>query len=115
TWNAVMGTEGYDPILHSLPFIAQPTNSTCWAACTAMLTRTNVPAVQARTPADLFSATDGLENFSGGSDPVTGATRFATANFLTLLASAASWMPSALVSMLRRGPLMFDMLWNSQD
>jgi hypothetical protein len=26
-----------------------------------------------------------------------------------------SWLPSSLVSMLTRGPLIFDMLWNASD
>ena len=115
TWNALMGTEAYTPILHSIPFLAQPTTTTCWATSTAMLTRTTVQAVIARTPADLVASDGGLANFSESNDPVTGATRFARANFLTLVASAASWMPTGLVSMLRRGPLMLDMLWNAQD
>jgi hypothetical protein len=115
TWNALMGTEAYTPILHSIPFLAQPNRSTCWATSTAMRTSTSVANVIARTPADLVLADGGLANFSGGDDPVTGATRFAEANFLRLVASATSWMPRGLVSMLKRGPLMFDMLWNAQD
>jgi hypothetical protein len=115
TWNAVMGTEAYTPMLHSIPFLAQPTQTTCWATSTAMLTRTTVQAVIARTPANLVAADGGLENYSGTSDAVTGAERFARANSLTLLAAATSWMPMGLLAMLRRGPLMFDMLWNAQD
>lgn len=115
TWNALMGTETYTPILYNVPFIPQPTRTTCWAASTAMLTRSNVPAVIARTPSDLVLADGSLKNFSESDDPVTGSTRFARANFLTLLASAASWMPRGLVAMLNRGPLMFDMLWNAAD
>ncbi len=112
TWNALMGTEEYDPILHTIPFIAQPTNSTCWAASTAMVTRTTVPAVIARTPADLILADGSLANFSESLDPMTGSGRFARANFMTVV-PPTSWMPSALMSMLSRGPLVFDMLWDA--
>lgn len=114
TWNAVMGTEDYPPILHSIPFLAQPTNTTCWATSTAMLTRTTIPAVIARTPADLVLADGSLKNFSESDDAVTGAARFAQANFMVVV-PPTSWMPSALKSMLARGPLAFDMLWNAQD
>ena len=112
TWNALTGGETYNPILHTIPFIAQPTNSTCWAASTAMVTYANVPAVIARTPTDLVMEDGSLLNFSESNDPVTGSARFAKANFMTVIAPT-SWMPTALVSMLSRGPLVFDMLWDS--
>ena len=114
TWNALMGTEDYTPILHSIPFLAQPTNTTCWATSTAMVTRTTVPAVIARTPTDLVLADGSLANFSESNDPVTGSARFARANFMVVV-PPTSWMPGALKSMLARGPLIFDMLWNTQD
>jgi peptidoglycan hydrolase-like protein with peptidoglycan-binding domain len=112
TWNALMGTENYRPILHTIPFIAQPTNTTCWATSTAMVTHTTVQAVIARTPNDLILADGSLANFSESSDPMTGSRRFARANFMTVI-PPTSWMPSALVSMLSRGPLVFDMLWDA--
>jgi hypothetical protein len=111
TWNALTGGETYAPILHTIPFIPQPTNSTCWAASTAMVTQANVPAVIGRTPADLILPDGSLKNFSESDDPMTGSGRFAKANFMTVIAPT-SWMPSALVSMLSRGPLVFDMLWD---
>lgn len=114
TWNALMGTEAYKPILHSLPFIAQPTNTTCWAASTAMVTRSNVPAVIAKTPADLILPDGSLRNFSDTNDQVTGSARFARIHGMTVV-PPTSWMPSALVSMLARGPLIFDLLWNAAE
>ncbi|MGB9407004.1 MAG: peptidoglycan-binding protein [Terracidiphilus sp.] len=115
TWNALMETEDYAPILHRVHFLAQPNRCTCWAASTAMITSTIVPVVIARTPSDLVMSDGSLANFSDTSDPVTGAERFARANSLVLAAAAVSIMPRGLVSLLRHGPLMFDMLWNSQD
>jgi papain like cysteine protease AvrRpt2 len=100
--------------LHSIPFLAQPTNTTCWATSTAMVTRTTVPAVIARTPTDLVLAEGSLANFSQSNDPVTGSARFARANFMVVV-PPTSWMPIALKSTLARGPLIFDMLWNTQD
>lgn len=112
TWNALMGTEAYPPILHTIPFIPQPTNTTCWAASTAMVTRSNVPAVIAKTPADLILPDGSLANFSETADPVTGSARFAAAHGLTVV-PPTSWMPTGLVAMLRAGPLIFDMLWDA--
>lgn len=111
TWNALMGTETYDPIYHSVSFIPQPTNTTCWAASTAMVTRSTVPNVIARTPADLILPDGSLRNFSETDDPMTGSGRFASVHGMTVI-PPASWMPRALVGMLRQGPLIFDMLWD---
>jgi hypothetical protein len=113
TWNALLGTEAYPPVLHTIPFIPQPTSSTCWAASTAMVNRSNVPAIQMRTPADLILADGSLRNFSDTGDPLSGSTRFASANGM-IVVPPTSWMPSALRSMLSRGPLVFDMLWDAK-
>ena len=115
TWNALLNLETYTPILYSIPFIPQPTTSTCWATSAAMLTNSTVAAVIARTPNDLILADGSLNNFSDTNDPVTSATRFARANSLRLVGAAQSWLPRGLVSMLMGGPLMFDMLWSMQD
>lgn len=111
TQNVAFQTETYTPILHSIPFIPQPTNSTCWAASTAMVTRSTVPAVIARTPADLILPDGSLKNFSDTGDPITGSRRFADPNGLTVV-PPTSWPPASLKGMLQQGPLIFDMLWN---
>jgi len=111
TWNALMDTEDYEPILHSIPFIPQRTSTTCWAASTAMVTRSTISTVVFRTPDDLILDDGSLRNFSESGDAVTGPARFARANFMTVV-PPTSWMPVALKSMLSRGPLVFDMLWN---
>lgn len=111
TWNALMGLETFDPILHDIPFIPQPTPTTCWAASTAMVTHSTVPIVIARTPSDLILADGSLANFSETNDPITGSTRFASANSMVVI-PPMSWLPSALVAMLSHGPLIFDMLWD---
>ena len=111
TLNALSDWETYAPILHNVPFIAQPTPSTCWAASTAMLNRSNVPAVIARTPADLIMADGSLRNYSDTSDAVTDSRRYARAHGLTLV-PPMSWSLAMLKNHLRTGPLMFDMLWD---
>jgi hypothetical protein len=112
TWNAVTGAETYRPIFHPLSFIPQPTPTTCWAASTAMVTRTTVPGVIARTPRDLILADGSLANFSEG-NPME-LRRFAQPNGLTVLAPM-SWMPAGLKALIMRGPLIFDMLWNASE
>ncbi len=111
TWNALMGTETYTPILHSVPFIPQPTNTSCWAASTAMVNRSTVPIVVAGTPTELLLPDGSLRNYSDTNDAVTGSAKFAAAHGLTVLAPA-SWTPGGLKGMLTHGPLMFDMLWD---
>ena len=114
TWNALMDMEDYDPILHSVPFIPQRTNTTCWAASTAMVTRSTIQTVVWRTPDDLIMDDGSLRNFSESDDAVSGAARFAKANFMVVV-PPTSWMPVALKQMLAKGPLVFDMLWSAKD
>lgn len=115
TWNALLGHEAYTPILNTVHFIPQPTSETCWAASAAMLTGTTVQAVVARTPSNLVLADGSLANYSDSDDPITHANRFARANSLSLVGAASSWTVSALVTQLQRGPLMFDLLWHSDE
>jgi len=114
THNALYGHETYAPILHRIPFISQPDPTTCWAASTAMMTNSSVVAVINRTPADMYNTTGGLFNRSDTDDAVTSGRRFARIHGLTCNAPR-SWMLSALRTALQRGPLMFDMLWQSND
>jgi hypothetical protein len=114
TWNALKGTETYPPILHNIPFIPQPTQTTCWAASTAMVTRSSVTSVIARTPSDLILSDGSLDNFSDTNDPLTGSARFARANHMVVV-PPMSWMPQGLVNKLSNGPLIFDMLWDTHE
>jgi hypothetical protein len=111
TQNALFGKETYPPILHTVDFICQPTDSTCWASSTAMMTHSTVPFVIAKTPADLILADGSLRNDSETDDAVTNSRRFATAHHLRA-EPPMSWMVSRLRSALGYGPLMFDMLWD---
>ena len=110
TQNALYKTEAYELILNS-PLIPLPTQTTCWAASTAMITNANVPAVIARTPADLLLADGSLANESQTGDAFTNATRFAQANNIRLVSAASSLTLGFIRTALADGPLMFDMLW----
>lgn len=99
---------------HAMTHIAQPTPTTCWAASTAMMTRSTVPAVQARTPADMVSPNGGLLNSSGSEQAVVTGSRYGAAHGLRCHAPM-SWSETGLIAALRRSPLMFDMLWNSKE
>lgn len=99
---------------HGVTHIAQPTPTTCWAASTAMMIRSTVAAVRARTPADMVAPDGGLRNSSGSDQAVVTGTRYGNIHGLRCNAPM-SWSVAALVNALRRGPLMFDMLWNSAE
>jgi len=99
------------PTLHSVTRIPQPTPSTCWAAATAMLKGSTVPAVIAATPPHLVSGSGGTPNFSERADHVTGNQEFARAHGLRYHAPQ-SWMVSAFTALIQRGPAMLSMLWN---
>jgi hypothetical protein len=99
---------------HSVIHIAQPTPTTCWAASTAMMTRSTVAAVRAKTPTDMIASDGGLRNSSGSDQAVVTGTRYGVIHSLRCHAPM-SWSVSALYAALRQSPLMFDMLWNSAE
>lgn len=111
TQNALFDAEAYTPVQHSRPFIPQPTDSTCWAAATAMLKRSTVAAVKAATPADMWSDSGGLLNQSDVSNWVPQTERYARAHGLRFF-PPASWIPQAFAGLVRQGPVMVDTLWN---
>ncbi|HPW13016.1 MAG TPA: peptidoglycan-binding protein, partial [Thermomonas sp.] len=97
TQNALFDAESYAPIRHQRPFIPQPTDNTCWAASTAMLKRSTVPAVIAATPADLIAG-GGLSNSSNRADWEPATQRFAQAHGLRYFAPQ-SWTPQGFVNL----------------
>ncbi|MET3495645.1 peptidoglycan-binding protein [Variovorax boronicumulans] len=114
TQNVAFDSEGSAPILHPVALIPQPTPTQCWAASTAMVTRTTVTSVVSRTPADLIASDGGLLNFSDTGDAMTGSQRYAAAHSLSLR-PPMSWSVGMLRDALRGAPLMFDMLWNARE
>lgn len=111
TQNALFDAEAYAPARHVRPFIPQPTNSTCWAAATAMLKRSSVGAVKAATPSDMWDDTNGLYNQSDVANWVPQTERYARAHGLRYY-PPSSWTPQGFAALVRHGPVMVDTLWN---
>jgi len=99
---------------HNVTHIPQPTPTTCWAASTAMMTRSNVPAVLARTPASMIASDGGLRNSSESDQGANSGARYAAVHGLRCY-PPMSWSVGGLLGKLQRSPLMFDMLWNSTE
>lgn len=99
---------------HAMTHIAQPTDTTCWAASTAMMTRSTVSAVQAKTPADMISSNGGLRNSSGSDQTIVTESRYGAIHGLRCHAPM-SWSVPGLIAALRRSPLMLDMLWDAKE
>jgi hypothetical protein len=101
-------------IMHQVNFIPQPTNTTCWAASTAMMTNSVVPVVIMLTPNDMIASDGGLKNSSGSDQAIVTGTRYGNIHNLRCY-PPMSWSLEMMTDVLRRSPLMFDMLWNASD
>ena len=99
---------------HDVTHIKQPTPTTCWAASTAMMTRSAVAQVIAKTPADMLLPDGSLKNSSGSDQAIVTGRRYGGIHGLRCNAPM-SWLPAALANALRRSPMMFDMLWRSNE
>lgn len=118
TQNVAFDGEREAPILHPVALIPPLEPALCWAAGIAMMTRSTVAAVLARTPGDLL-ATDGAlqpfgctreEGAEGAEGGTEGDWRFAQAHGLTVRAPSP-WSLASLRAALQEGPVMLDMLW----
>ena len=109
TFNALRDMESY-VVLHSVRLVTQPDNTTCWAAATAMLLGRG-GIVQA--PPFMLNARGELLNDSELNDGAV-TSRFA-AYFHLRLYPPQTWLPSALAGVLRRGPIMCNVLWKAGD
>lgn len=99
---------------HGMSLIPQPTDSTCWAASTAMMTRSNVPAVVAKTPPDMIASDGGLLNSSESDQAIVTGTRYGNIHGLRC-SPPMSWGVGAFVAAIQRSPLMIDMLWRADE
>lgn len=114
TQNVAFDGEVDAPILHPVALVSPPAAALCWAAGVAMMTRSNVQAVVARTPAELLAADGGLHDFVDTHDArMADGHRFAAAHGLAVR-PPSPWSPRALRAALHHGPLMFDMLWTAK-
>jgi Putative peptidoglycan binding domain/Papain-like cysteine protease AvrRpt2 len=109
TFNALRDMETY-VILHNVRMVTQPTNTTCWAAATAMvLGRAQIVAA----PPFMLNAQGELLNDSELNDAIV-TSRFAN-HFQLRLYPPQTWQPAMLASVLQRGPVMCNVLWNARD
>ncbi len=99
---------------HQLTRISQPTPTTCWAASTAVMTRSTVAAVKAKTPPDMINGDGSLKNYSGTDQGAEQGRRYGACHGLQCY-PPMSWSVPGFLSLLRRSPVMLDMLWNSTD
>ena len=103
--------ESEPPILHAIRLQPQPTQTTCWAASTAMMIGSTPQAVNQRTPADMKTQDGSLANWSETDQALPRGQAYGRIHGLRCNAPQ-SYMIIAIRNMLRRGPVMFDMLWN---
>lgn len=113
TQNALFGTEAFAPILHNVPYLSQPTATTCWAASAAMMKRSSVTAIRLTTPAHLLNQAGALLNGSesGAGDSVH--REFGRLHGLQLHPPRC-WLVSAMIAKVSAGPVMMQCLWNLQ-
>ena len=121
-----------EKIHYDVPFHPQKTPQTCWAASTAMITKTSEAAVIAKTPKDLIldsgDGKGGLKNYSR--DATAGLWDWITNHSPDTWLSATmkyarvhnlgyfppmSWSVKFLRENLEQYPLMCDMLWNAES
>jgi hypothetical protein len=78
-----------------------------------MITRSNVQAVVARTPAELIGDDGGLRTFANADDATTADALFASAHGLAVR-PPVPWSVGQLRAALQHGPLMFDLPWGAR-
>lgn len=111
TQNVAFDGEREAPLLHPVALVPSPEPALCWAAGVAMMTRSTVPAVLARTPGDVLATDGALQPFIDTHDErMEGGRHFAQAHGLTVRAPSP-WSLKSLRAALQQGPLMLDMLW----
>ena len=121
TQNVAFDGEREAPVLHPVALIPSPEPALCWAAGVAMMTRSTVPAVLARTPGEVLATDGALQPFvdshvegadgANGGDGGRHGRHFAQAHGLTVRAPSP-WSLKSLRAALQDGPVMLEMLWN---
>ncbi len=111
TLNAVFGRETGLPILHNVPYLRQPTATTCWAAAAAMLKNVSIDSIRQATPPELLLGDGSLNNESGNGGATALHRRFASIHNLTYH-QPLCWTNTAIVNFVRRGPFMMEALWS---
>mgnify|MGYP005848942195 CR=1 FL=1 len=111
TQNALFDREGPAPVLHNVPYLTQPTPTTCWAASAAMLKNTTVMAIQLSTPQNLLNTSGALLNSSEAGANHQAHRAFGRIHGLTFH-RPMSWLTSAICALVDAGPVMMQCLWN---
>lgn len=114
TLDALYETEQFAPILHNVAYISQPTPTTCWAAATAMIKHTSVGMIRMATPVSMLTANGSLINESEAGQRLTVHQNFARLHGLRYHAPQ-SWSVPGLLGLIRQGPLMLELLWNTRS
>jgi hypothetical protein len=106
TWSVLRGTESF-VLLHPVRLVAQPTATTCWAASAAMILGRSAPVT---APPFMLNASGALINDSELNDAAI-SSQFCRAFGLRLY-PGQSWLPQGLAAVMRRGPVMCNVLWD---
>ena len=107
TLSAINDLEEYE-VLTTVNLVPQPTDTTCWAAATAMLLRRNAPVA---APPGVVT-TGGLPNDSDLSDPAT--TRLFTQFYGIHYLPPQSYQPAYLAGIMQtHGTLQVNTLWDA--
>lgn len=114
TWLELKFQTGRIFTFHNISLIGQPTTMTCWAASTAMITKSTVHAVRQKTPKSLITASGGLANSSKEDDPMITGKPFADAHNLRCN-YPQSYAALGLWGKLLSSPLVFDILWEPHE
>lgn len=114
TLDALYGTEAAPIILHNVPYLSQPTPTTCWAAATAMLTGLSIQAIRMTTPQRLLTADGSLINESEQGHRLEVHQTFAQLHRLRYQ-PPQSWPVTALIGLLRSGPIMLELRHNPRS
>jgi hypothetical protein len=99
---------------HNIRLIPQPTPSTCWAAGTAMMTRSTPKAVIAKTPKAMIGSGGGLLNSSNTDQAIVEGSKFARIHGLRCF-PPMSWLAAGLCAKIRQSPLAIEMLWRADQ
>jgi len=95
-------------VLRTVHLVPQPTDTTCWAASTAMLLGRNAPV--AAPPG--VNTTNGLPNDSDLNNPTT--TDLFTRYYGIHYRAPQSWMPASLAGLMQaHAPLQVNTLWDA--
>jgi hypothetical protein len=110
TWSALKDAEAFRKILFPVTLIPQENEEQCWAACTAMITRSSLAEVTGRTPEELADER-GLRNFSMANEDTlrVESDEFCYLHGLIARVLTQNLSPAGLMEILSEGPAMLEL------